>query len=714
MTETRTLHYRVKKTRVDSLLYAADQDLRDLFDIDGQKSDTMKQFRTIRSNMTDDGDCYRHTVRYTSKAHRPKGRMYSAGKTFADLKPLSRFLLEGYVDCDQVKSNASILIGVGNSKELGTQYLQQYRKGEYKIPKQAFAKICNLDKLPKEFMKYQDIHIEICRINKVLADGLEGHYEYSKQQKNHSPIAHKAQYVREIIERAALECVYPIGIDELIYRYDGVMVHDKHYNMMQFQNSELDYCREVIHSGIEVPDNPDSYLKLKENFELNHFHLGQKVNKINSRKEIIEYSWTSLKENYRPLKCLDPDTGKIRQFIDMWQEDASHRYYEGYSFKPFSIKQPLIETEEDVVLFNRFLGLPYEYEENNSECDWYVEHLNNVFSKEDAAYYLNLQAQRFQYPATKNIVVPMLIGEGGSGKGKLISIDKALYGPKYFFQTQDMSQQFGTFNSTMEDKLLSLSDEVSIANANVYKEEIKNHVGEETILINKKGAVQYVTDNFCSLVFITNNEIVLDSKRRSCYLHHKDTFVGNFEYWDDFTAKVEDKPTMQKVYNFLMEVDLTEFNANRDIPQSMSKVEKEVERYDDGIIWFMEQISDDAKIKVFGRTDDGAYFLECSKFRYDIKNRKIQRFGTCGFNKELVGLRNEKDIFQIKNKRVNGKVTRCLVFSEKGLDKAREKWNDYQLFKSVDEDEPEIVQLGDDSLLYDFEEETNEVDPLDR
>jgi hypothetical protein len=183
MTETRTLHYRVKKTRVDSLLYAADQDLQDLFEIDGQKSDTMKRFRSVRSKMTDDGDCYRHTVKYTSKPHRPKGRMYSAGDTFADLKPLSRYLLEGYVDCDQVKSNASILIGVGKTFVLGTQYLQQYRKGEYKIQKQEFAKLCNLDKLPATLMKYQDIHIEICRINKVLADGLEGHYDTNRSRK---------------------------------------------------------------------------------------------------------------------------------------------------------------------------------------------------------------------------------------------------------------------------------------------------------------------------------------------------------------------------------------------------------------------------------------------------------------------------------------------------------------------------------------------------
>ena len=170
---------------------------------------------------------------------------------------------------------------------------------------------------------------------------------------------------------------------------------------------------------------------------------------------------------------------------------------------------------------------------------------------------------------------------------------------------------------------------------------------------------------------------------------------------------------MQKVYNFLMEVDLTGFNANRDIPQSRTKIEKEVERIDDGVIWFMEQISSEEKIKVFGRTSDDGYFLECHKFRGDIKNRKIQRYGTCGFQKELAGFKNEKDIFQIKNKRVNGKATRCLVFSQKGLEKARKKWKDYELFVSVEEDDSDIVQPGDDSLLYN-EDEDNDIDDLDR
>ena len=714
MTETRTFEYEVPTIRVDLLKYAADQDLRDLFDIDGQKCDTMDKFRKILKKMTIVGNCYKHVVKYKSVPNRAKGRLYSAGDTFASLpKLINRYLLQDFIDCDQVKSNASILIEVGKQNNAGTHYLQQYRNGDYDIPKTVFAEICMYDKLPEKYMKYQDIHLEICRVNKILIEGeIEG-YEYTNKKRNHSPIAHMAAYVREQIEKADLLDTIPFGETELIYRYDGILVPANKFNAYDFTGGALKYKTEQIVSGIDIPENPDSYLKLKENFEKTHFHLGQKVNKINSRKEIIEYSWTSLKENYKPMKCLDPITGKIRQFIDMWQEDESHRYYDGYSFKPFSIKQPLIETEEDSVLFNRFLGLPFEYQPENSDAGWYVEHLNNVFGPDDAAYYLKLQAQRFQYPATKNIVVPMLIGEGGSGKGKLISIDKALYGPKYFFQTQDMSQQFGTFNSTMEDKLLSLSDEVSIANANLYKEEIKNHVGEETILINKKGAVQYVTDNYCSLVFITNNEIVLDSKRRSCYLHHKDTFVGNFEYWDEFTAKVNDKPTMQKVYNFLMEVDLTGFNANRDIPQSRTKIEKEVERIDDGVIWFMEQISSEEKIKVFGRTSDDGYYIECHKFRGDIKNRKIQRYGSCGFQKELAGLKAEKDIFQIKNKRVNGKATKCLVFSQKGLEKARKKWKDYELFVSVEEDDSDIVQPGDDSLLYN-EDEDNDIDDLDR
>ena len=683
MTETRTLHYRVKKTRVDSLLYAADQDLQDLFDIDGQKSDTMKQFRTIRSKMTDDGDCYRHTVKYTTTKERPKGRMYSAGKTFADLKPLSRFLLEGYVDCDQVKSNASILIGVGKTFVLGTQYLQQYRKGEYKIQKQAFAKICNLDSLPKEFMKYQDIHIEICRINKVLADGLEGHYECKSEQKNHSPIAHKAQYVREILERAALECVYPIGIDELIYRYDGVMVHDKHYIMMQFQESDLDYCREVIHSGIEVPDNPDSYLKLKEKFELNHFHMGQKVYEEDDRYDLQEMSWTGLHENNMPLECLNPDTGKIVQFTKIWQRDATHRKHTRRVFKPFSIKQPLIDADERE--YNTFHGLEYQYQENNADGTWYEDHVRTVMEPVLADYWMNLTAFRYQKPRTRNISVPVIRGDEGTGKGRLFCVDQALLGSRYFLITESMENQYGKHNDCMANKLYCVSDEVSKTNANLYKEPIKAFVGNDQIQINPKCIKPYSIDNYANIAMISNNDIILDSERRTLYIYNGSDYKNDTEYWIEFTEKCKSKTIMQKLYNFFIEYDIEGFDPQIH-PKTEEKMQKTIERYNPSQEWFVQQLETDPTLEKWGEDSRGNKYIPQSYIRDALYDKHIETFSSCSRGSEFKFFLQEKEIFQITNQRIEKeKVVKVLKVKKGGIEKAVKKYSSYKNLQQTDE-----------------------------
>ena len=683
MTETRTLHYRVKKTRVDSLLYAADQDLQDLFDIDGQKSDTMKQFRTIRSKMTDDGDCYRHTVKYTTTKERPKGRMYSAGKTFADLKPLSRFLLEGYVDCDQVKSNASILIGVGKTFVLGTQYLQQYRKGEYKIQKQEFAKLCNLDKLPATLMKYQDIHIEICRINKVLADGLEGHYEYKSEQKNHSPIAHKAQYVREILERAALECVYPIGINELIYRYDGVMVHDKHYNMMQFQESDLDYCREVIHSGIEVPDNPDSYLKLKEKFELNHFHMGQKVYEEDDRYDLQEMSWTGLHENNMPLECLNPDTGKIVQFTKIWQRDATHRKHTRRVFKPFSIKQPLIDADERE--YNTFHGLEYQYQENNADGTWYEDHVRTVMEPVLADYWMNLTAFRYQKPRTRNISVPVIRGDEGTGKGRLFCVDQALLGDRYFLITESMENQYGKHNDCMANKLYCVSDEVSKTNANLYKEPIKAFVGNDQIQINPKCIKPYSIDNYANIAMISNNDIILDSERRTLYIYNGSDYKNDTEYWIEFTEKCKSKTIMQKLYNFFIEYDIEGFDPQTH-PKTEEKMQKTIERYNPSQEWFVQQLETDPTLEKWGEDSRGNKYIPQSYIRDALYDKHIETFSSCSRGSEFKFFLQEKEIFQITNQRIEKeKVVKVLKVKKGGIEKAVKKYSSYKNLQQTDE-----------------------------
>jgi hypothetical protein len=557
-------------------------------------------------------------------------------------------------------------------------------------------------------MKYQDIHIEICRINKVLADGLEGHYEYKSEQKNHSPIAHKAQYVREILERAALECVYPIGIDELIYRYDGVMVHDKHYIMMQFQESDLEYCREVIHSGIEVPDNPNSYLKLKENFEKNHFHMGQKVYEEDDRYDLQEMSWTGLHENNMHLECINPNTGKIAQFTKMWQKDGTHRKYTRRVFKPFSIKQPLIDPNP--MEYNTFHGLEYEYQENNTDGKWYEDHVRTVIEhKETADYWMKLTAYRYQKPRTRNISVPIIRGDEGTGKGRLFCVDQALLGDRYFLITESMENQYGKHNDCMANKLYCVSDEVSFANANQYKEPIKAFVGNDKVQINPKCVKPYSIDNYANVAMISNNDIVIDSERRTLYIYNGSNYKDDTEYWNDWTDKCQNKKVMQKLYNYLMEYDIEGF-VPKDIPESEEKMEKTIARWDPSLQWFMKQLETDPALEKWGEDSRGNKYIQTSYIRDTLYDLHYETWNSCKKGDEFKFFKKEKEIFQVTNQRISkDKVVKVLKVRKNCIEKANKKYSSYKNLQQTDNSITTVKEANPDDFKQKYDP-----DELDR
>ena len=367
----------------------------------------------------------------------------------------------------------------------------------------------------------------------------------------------------------------------------------------------------------------------------------------------------------------------------MWQKDGTHRKHTRRVFKPFSIKQPLIDADERE--YNTFHGLEYQYQENNADGTWYEDHVRTVMEPVLADYWMNLTAFRYQKPRTRNISVPVIRGDEGTGKGRLFCVDQALLGDRYFLITESMENQYGKHNDCMANKLYCVSDEVSKTNANLYKEPIKAFVGNDQIQINPKCIKPYSIDNYANIAMISNNDIILDSERRTLYIYNGSDYKNDTEYWIEFTEKCKSKTIMQKLYNFFIEYDIEGFDPQTH-PKTEEKMQKTIERYNPSQEWFVQQLETDPTLEKWGEDSRGNKYIPQSYIRDALYDKHIETFSSCSRGSEFKFFLQEKEIFQITNQRIEKeKVVKVLKVKKGGIEKAVKKYSSYKNLQQTDE-----------------------------
>ena len=212
---------------------------------------------------------------------------------------------------------------------------------------------------------------------------------------------------------------------------------------------------------------------------------------------------------------------------------------------------------------------------------------------------------------SKNHIVgtaPVFIGEQGGGKGIIIEhLLGKIIGRDYFLTTGHADNYTDKFNSVLEGKVLINIDEASFSGNHTESGVLKKLVGNDSLLVTRKGLEGYTVDNRARVIFSSNHDQpvkVEKSNRRYFVLETNNDWV--------YTAKKHTPDEIKKYFNLLkkmimeggaeqfyhdmLERDIKEFNRFQ-APETVKEQELKVESISDVEDWFyaclFDSMSDD-------------------------------------------------------------------------------------------------------------------------
>lgn len=270
-------------------------------------------------------------------------------------------------------------------------------------------------------------------------------------------------------------------------------------------------------------------------------------------------------ETYRNDTVLIPDGKKGNKLVSVaqiWLNAPKRRTYpNGMGCYPTG------EVPEGV--FNTFLGWGVEAIHGDlSPILQFIEDVICSGNKAHANYLIKWMACCIQRPATPPGVAVVLVGGKGTGKTTLGELLIKLHGA-HGMSVSDPKFLTGSFNAHMRDLLFLFCDESFWAGDKSAEGTLKARVTGKTLTIEAKGVDAITAPNMMSIMMATNNEHAVPSssdERRWFVLRVSDSKQGDFQYWDELNAFINDGGT-EALLHYLKNVDLKDFNV-RSVPQT--------------------------------------------------------------------------------------------------------------------------------------------------
>jgi hypothetical protein len=254
--------------------------------------------------------------------------------------------------------------------------------------------------------------------------------------------------------------------------------------------------------------------------------------------------------------------------------------YDRIDFIPYLHEPPNLNR-----VFNLFTGFKHqydagfevEYEKIRLICD----HIRNVWCKNNTEHYeyiINWFAHIVQFPAKKlGVAVILRSLFQGTGKGLLSEFfGKQILGHRYSIVLSDIEQLIGKFNSQLENKLLTICDEIqNYGGAHKSNDKLKSLITQTECTIERKGVDSVSVSDYNNFMFLTNNDWIVKveaSDRRYFILDCDNSLANNKEYFAPLVSSTEDPETARHFFHYLAHRDLSGWNG-RNIPDSDFKHE---------------------------------------------------------------------------------------------------------------------------------------------
>lgn len=258
--------------------------------------------------------------------------------------------------------------------------------------------------------------------------------------------------------------------------------------------------------------------------------------------------------------------------------------YTRRDFIPYGAKAEPWDYSSDI--FNSFDGFLHPWNEDfvidYSKIQRFRDHLKNIWADGNEKLYICIEkwfALILQQPNKKTQTCLVLTGDEGLGKNITTDIFRDhVLGAKYMLEVSDITKVTQRFNSCIEDKIFTILNEAANVGPTSHgvQEILKDLITASTQVIELKGKEPYTINDRNNYICFSNNEFVIKASkdlRRFVFLRGSEAMKGNAEYFNNLMSDFEKHDAGIHLYHYFMDIDISDFNPQRDFPITEMKKE---------------------------------------------------------------------------------------------------------------------------------------------
>ena len=343
-----------------------------------------------------------------------------------------------------------------------------------------------------------------------------------------------------------------------------------------FQKSPIDLSLPVY----SVHDQLDNkYDEMKVDFEKKHFIIRNPLIYIiqEGARDLVFYNKGDFKDLTGKYYWED-NSGKPKQFFDMWARDAERREYETITWIPSNAEEHKSQLGKNYNSFDGLKSVEMEEKEwDKNAINLFNDHLDLLVNYEpDGLEYLkNYIAHMFQKTIELPEVALIFKSKQGVGKDLMTSILGDIMGKEYLHKDSRMENIIGNFNEDLENKIIIQLNEVCGKDGHFNREALKDMITAEQFNINRKYGKKLKCNNYIRPFLFTNNlnaiHIPNDDRR---YVVFKSGDPKSKEYYGKLVNLKNNKKSVDSIYSFFMKRDISKFNTtNRYISEEYLKLQ---------------------------------------------------------------------------------------------------------------------------------------------
>jgi len=394
---------------------------------------------------------------------------------------------------------------------------------------------------------------------------------------------------------------------------------------------------EAQYKKIRAKYNALSYKSMKCLIEEDHFFV-KEPKPIYVKKTqfgIVAYSPGSFQDLLRSERYTVKDKNGVKKnypFYDKYVTDPSKVTYNNIGYYPDNSKCPHN-------IYNIYVPplATFTVSEKNVDLLKIFEHIDIITGNTagGSKFFIQYLAQIVQMPDTLCGMLILIYGKQGAGKDILINwFGKEVIGNHLYCPVGNPYELLSRFNNEYNGKLLLHCQEFNKGFMTKHQDDLKRLATTDSLKYEGKGKDSVTAPNYGRIIMTTNNKdalIVEDNDRRYVMFESSDSKIKDATYFKELVAVMKDKAVARAFYDYLMKVDLSDFNhLNR--PKTELYNEMKQESIHPVLQWICESEEDfgipEGETECYRKASDWLELFNNWHFKNNMQRISTTAFGT--------------------------------------------------------------------------------------